>query len=114
MGVMSRPFGRAAQFLLPPRADKDALLHHPHSRIVRSRKFGARCPNDPIPTRFGNANGGLLIHAVDKSPEIGAAVIDDNVEGSARPRLILDAVDEALMQNARDVPMVEGAPVILT
>ena len=50
--VMSRPFGRAAQFLLPPRADKDALLHHPHSGIVRSRKFGARCPNDPIPTRF--------------------------------------------------------------
>ena len=47
-----------------------------------------------------NANGGLLIHAVDKSPEIGAAVIDDDVEGSARPRLILDAVDEALMQHA--------------
>jgi CBS domain-containing protein len=47
-----------------------------------------------------NANGGLLIHAVDKSPEIGAAVIDDDVKGSARPRLILDAVDEALMQNA--------------
>src|SRR6516164_1448872 len=47
-----------------------------------------------------NANGGLLIHAVDKSPEIGAAVIDDDVEGSARPWLILDAVDEALMQHA--------------
>ena len=47
-----------------------------------------------------NANGSFLIHAVDKSPEIGAAVIDDDVEGSARPRLILDAVDEALMQHA--------------
>ena len=48
----------------------------------------------------GNANGGFLIHAVDKSPEIGAAVIDDDVEGSARPWLIPDAVDEALMQHA--------------
>src|SRR6516165_2363277 len=47
-----------------------------------------------------NANGDLLIHAVDKSPENGAAVLDDDVEGSGRPRLILDAVDEALMQHA--------------
>jgi hypothetical protein len=76
-----------------------------YSGMIRSRKFGARCPNNPIPTRFlallrPNANGGLLIRAVDKSPEIGAAVIDDDVEGSAHPRLILDAVDEALMRHA--------------
>ena len=76
-----------------------------YSGIVRSRKFGARCPNDPIRLDSWrclgrNANGGLLIHAVDKSPEIGAAVIDDDIEGSARPWLILDAVDEALMQHA--------------
>ena len=29
-----------------------------------------------------------------------AAVVDDHVEGSARPWLILDAIDEALMQHA--------------
>src|SRR6516225_11560387 len=63
------------------------------AQMIRYRLDSWRC--------FGrNANGGLLIHAVDKSPEIGAAVIDDDVEGSARPWLILDAVSEALMQNA--------------
>ena len=63
------------------------------AQMIRYRLDSWRC--------FGrNANGDLLIHAVEKSPEVGAAVIDNDVEGSARPRLILDAVDETLMQHA--------------
>ena len=55
------------------------------AQMIRYRLDSGRCFG-------GDANGGFLIHAVDKSPEIGAAVIDDDVEGSGRPRLILDAV----------------------
>ena len=63
------------------------------AQMIRYRLDSWRC--------FGrNANGGLLIQAVYKSPEIGSAVVDDHVEGSARPWLILDAIDEALMQHA--------------
>src|SRR3954451_22851852 len=59
-----------------------------------------------------NPNRGLLIYAVDKPPEIGAAVIDDDVEGSARPWLILNVIEEALVQHAvafNPIPFVVGA-----
>jgi hypothetical protein len=44
-----------------------------------------------------DADGCLLILAEHEAPEVGVAIIDD-VERSARPRLILDAADDTLTQ----------------